>query len=88
MARLHSIKTVQALSAAVSVVLPSRGNSSSRQGTGRLLPRAHYERVAPHLKAIEDAEDVVQVTQKVRGVLRVTMPTYFGHAHSFAGIVY
>src|SRR5271154_2702254 len=39
---------------------------------------AYYERVAPHLEAIEEAEDVVQVTENVRGVLRVTVPTFFG----------
>ena len=50
---------------------------------------AYYERVAPHLRAIEEAEDIVQVPENVRGLLRVTAPTTFGRpliaawAHSF-----
>jgi DNA-binding transcriptional LysR family regulator len=39
---------------------------------------AYYERVAPHLHAIEEAEDVVQAPGNVRGLLRVTVPTTFG----------
>ncbi|HVJ52510.1 MAG TPA: LysR family transcriptional regulator [Aliidongia sp.] len=39
---------------------------------------AYYERVAPHLRAIEEAEDIVQVPATVRGLLRVTVPTTFG----------
>jgi DNA-binding transcriptional LysR family regulator len=39
---------------------------------------AYYERVAPHLRAIEEAEDVVQVPANVRGLLRATVPTTFG----------
>lgn len=39
---------------------------------------AYYERVAPHLHAIEEAEDIVQVPRNVRGLLRVTAPTTFG----------
>jgi DNA-binding transcriptional LysR family regulator len=39
---------------------------------------AYYERVADHLRAIEEAEDVVQAFTTVRGVLRVTVPTTFG----------
>ena len=39
---------------------------------------AYYEHVAAHLRAIEEAEDVVQVPGNVRGVLRVTAPTTFG----------
>lgn len=39
---------------------------------------AYYERVAPHLRAIEEAEDIVQVPENVRGLLRVTVPTTFG----------
>lgn len=31
---------------------------------------AYYERVAVHLRAIEEAEDIVQVSGNVRGVLR------------------
>jgi DNA-binding transcriptional LysR family regulator len=39
---------------------------------------AYYERVAPHLRAIEEADDIVQVPETVRGVLRVTAPSTFG----------
>jgi DNA-binding transcriptional LysR family regulator len=39
---------------------------------------AYYERVAPHLRAIEEAEDIVQVPENVRGLLRATVPTTFG----------
>lgn len=39
---------------------------------------AYYERVAPHLRAIEEAEDIVQAPRNVRGLLRVTVPTTFG----------
>src|SRR6202048_4146686 len=31
---------------------------------------AYYERVAPHLRAIEEAEDIVQIPENVRGLLR------------------
>ena len=39
---------------------------------------AYYERVAPHLRAIEEADDIVQVPETVRGLLRVTVPSTFG----------
>jgi DNA-binding transcriptional LysR family regulator len=39
---------------------------------------AYYERVAPHLRAIEEAEDVVQIPENVRGLLRVTAPSTLG----------
>jgi DNA-binding transcriptional LysR family regulator len=39
---------------------------------------AYYERVAPHLRAIEEADDIVQVPENVRGLLRVTVPSTFG----------
>jgi DNA-binding transcriptional LysR family regulator len=39
---------------------------------------AYYEHVAPHLRAIEEAEDIVQIPANVRGVLRVSVPTTFG----------
>ena len=39
---------------------------------------AYYEHVAPHLRAIEEAEDIVQIPGNVRGVLRVSVPTTFG----------
>jgi DNA-binding transcriptional LysR family regulator len=39
---------------------------------------AYYERVAPLLRAIEDAEDIVQMADDARGLLRVTAPVFFG----------
>ena len=39
---------------------------------------AYYERVVPHLRAIEEAEDIAQVPENVRGLVRVTVPTTFG----------
>ena len=39
---------------------------------------AYYERVAPLLRAIEDAEDVVQMAENARGLLRVTAPVFVG----------
>jgi DNA-binding transcriptional LysR family regulator len=39
---------------------------------------AYYERVAPLLRAIADAEDVVQVADNARGLLRVTAPVFIG----------
>ncbi|CAN7714042.1 LysR family transcriptional regulator [Bradyrhizobium sp. LjRoot220] len=39
---------------------------------------AYYERVAPLLRAIEDAEDVVQMAASARGLLRVTAPVFIG----------
>jgi DNA-binding transcriptional LysR family regulator len=39
---------------------------------------AYYEHVAAHLRAIEEAEDIVQAPGNVRGMLRVTAPTTFG----------
>jgi DNA-binding transcriptional LysR family regulator len=39
---------------------------------------AYYERVAPLLRAIEDAEDVVQIAASARGLLRVTAPVFIG----------
>lgn len=39
---------------------------------------AYYERVAPHLRAIEEADDIVQAPENVRGLLRVTVPSTFG----------
>src|SRR5260370_37926070 len=40
--------------------------------------QAYYERVAPLLRAIEDAEDVVQVASEAKGLLRVSAPQEFG----------
>jgi DNA-binding transcriptional LysR family regulator len=39
---------------------------------------AYYERVAPLLRAIEDAEDIVQMAESARGLLRVTTPVFVG----------
>src|ERR1700692_758282 len=39
---------------------------------------AHYEHVAAHLRAIEEAGDIVQMQSNVHGVLRVAVPTTFG----------
>jgi DNA-binding transcriptional LysR family regulator len=39
---------------------------------------AYFERVAPLLRAIEDAEDVVQMAESARGLLRVTAPVFVG----------
>jgi len=39
---------------------------------------AYYERVAPLLRAIEEAEDVVQVAAEAKGLLRVSAPQEFG----------
>jgi DNA-binding transcriptional LysR family regulator len=40
--------------------------------------QAYYERVAPLLRAIDDAEDVVQAASTARGTLRVSAPQEFG----------
>jgi DNA-binding transcriptional LysR family regulator len=39
---------------------------------------AYYERVAPLLLAIEEAEDVVQVASEAKGLLRLSAPQEFG----------
>jgi DNA-binding transcriptional LysR family regulator len=39
---------------------------------------AYYERVAPLLRAIEDAEDIVQMADEARGLLRITAPVFLG----------
>jgi len=39
---------------------------------------AYYERVAPLLRAIEDAEDIVQMADNARGLLRVTAAVFVG----------
>jgi DNA-binding transcriptional LysR family regulator len=53
-----------------------------QRSTRTLSPTAegatYYERVAPHLRAIEEAEDIVQVPENVRGLLRVTVPSTLG----------
>src|SRR6202166_1677923 len=40
--------------------------------------QAYYERVAPLLRSIEEAEDVVQVSSQAKGLLRVSAPQEFG----------
>src|SRR5258707_3076378 len=40
--------------------------------------QAYYERVAPLLRAIEDAEDVVQGPATARGLIRVSAPQELG----------
>jgi DNA-binding transcriptional LysR family regulator len=39
---------------------------------------AYYERVAPLLRAIEEAEEVIQVASAAKGLLRVSAPQEFG----------
>lgn len=39
---------------------------------------AYYERVAPLLRALDDAEDTVRVADNARGLLRVTAPVELG----------
>ena len=39
---------------------------------------AYYERVAPLLRSIEEAEDIVQVASEAKGLLRVSAPQEFG----------
>ncbi|AZO21280.1 MULTISPECIES: LysR family transcriptional regulator [unclassified Mesorhizobium] len=39
---------------------------------------AYYERVAPLLRALDDAEDIVQMADTARGLLRVTAPIELG----------
>ncbi|WP_214475189.1 LysR family transcriptional regulator [Mesorhizobium sp. dw_380] len=41
---------------------------------------AYYERVAPLLRALDDAEDIVQGTGTARGLLRVTAPVELGRS--------
>src|SRR4030081_1327975 len=40
--------------------------------------QAYYERVAPLLRAIDDAEDLVQAASEAKGLLRVSAPQEFG----------
>ena len=39
---------------------------------------AYYDRVAPHLRAIEEADDIVQIPRNVRGLLRVSVVSTLG----------
>jgi DNA-binding transcriptional LysR family regulator len=77
------------IGASPSAVSKSVGRLEQRLGV-RLLQRstrtlsptaegaAYYERVAPHLRAIEEAEDIVQIPENVRGLLRATVPSTLG----------
>jgi DNA-binding transcriptional LysR family regulator len=90
------------IGASPSAVSKSVGRLEERLGV-RLLQRstrtlsptaegaAYYERVAPHLRAIEEAEDIVQIPENVRGSLRATVVSTLGRpliaawANSFLG---
>ena len=39
---------------------------------------AYYDRVAPHLRAIEEADDIVQIPRNVRGLLRISVVSTLG----------
>ncbi len=41
---------------------------------------AYFERVGPLLRALEEAEDVVQETETARGLLRITVPVIVGRS--------
>jgi DNA-binding transcriptional LysR family regulator len=90
------------IGASPSAVSKSVGRLEERLGV-RLLQRstrtlsptaegaAYYERVAPHFRAIEEAEDIVQIPENVRGSLRATVVSTLGRpliaawANSFLG---
>ena len=90
------------IGASPSAVSKSVGRLEQRLGV-RLLQRstrtlsptaegaAYYERVAPHLRAIEEAEGIVQIPENVRGLLRATVVSTLGRpliaawANSFLG---
>lgn len=81
----------KAIGASPSAVSKSVARLEQRLGA-RLLQRttralsltaegaAYYDRISPHLKAIEEADELLQAPQNVRGLLRVTAPTTFGRA--------
>ena len=48
--------------------------------------QAYYERVAPLLRAIEDAEDVVQAASEAKGLLRVSAPRNSGECSLRPGL--
>src|SRR6267154_3994997 len=68
-------KSVAALERRLGVKLIQR---STRTLSLTAEGQAYYERVAPLLRAIEDAEDVVQVASEAKGLLRVSAPQEFG----------
>src|ERR1700712_5027585 len=74
--------TPSAVSKSVARLEQRLGARLLQRSTRTLSPTAegaaYYERVAPHLRAIEEAEDIVQGPETVRGLLRVTVPTTFG----------
>src|SRR3984957_16389778 len=53
-----------------------------QRSTRTLSPTAegasYYDRVAPHLRAIEEADDIVQIPRNVRGLLRVSVVSTLG----------
>jgi DNA-binding transcriptional LysR family regulator len=74
--------TPSAVSKSVARLEQRLGVRLLQRSTRTLTPTAegvaYYEHVAPHLRAIEEADDIVQAPGNVRGVLRVTAPTTFG----------
>lgn len=68
-------KSVSALEKRLNVKLIQR---STRTFSLTSEGQAYYERVAPLLRAIEDAEDVVQVATTARGLIRVSAPQELG----------
>jgi DNA-binding transcriptional LysR family regulator len=51
---------------------------STRSLTLTVEGTAYYERAAPLLRGLEDAEEVVRSASKARGRLRITMPSELG----------
>lgn len=51
---------------------------STRSLTLTVEGTAYYERTAPLLRSLEDAEDVVRSASTARGMLRITMPSELG----------
>jgi len=68
-------KSVAALERRLGVKLIQR---STRTLSLTTEGQAYYERVAPLLRAIEDAEDVVQAAATPRGLIRVSAPQELG----------
>src|SRR6266403_1874811 len=68
-------KSVAALERRLGVKLIQR---STRTLSLTAEGQAYYERVAPLLRAIEDAEDVVQAAATARGPIRVAAPQELG----------
>jgi DNA-binding transcriptional LysR family regulator len=68
-------KSVASLERRLSVKLIQR---STRTLSLTAEGQAYYERIAPLLRAIDDAEDVVQGAATARGLIRVSAPQEFG----------